>query len=528
MKTGHIAYFFFLSMLCAGSCARVEGPVGLDSQAGIQFGAKDLVTKGMIGNDEFHTNGTELKVVDLLSGFSGKIDGSAWTDGNAYVDETVVYDGNLIWKYQTDGTVYPWTNNGTHRFFGWMTYDKHSDLNATALFGTGQPSRSGSTLSFPEVEMTVSSPQFDALYSEVVIRDAATEAHSTVPLQLKHLFSSLAITVKNNSENKISIRSITMPNLPNKAQASIDYSGTAAALTQSAAVVGSARFFTNRFPGSAVLANHSTDGLVLNQGDVKDVYTGQDLSSTNYKLLWPVPSSVLSPKTANPYSGITDESDPNYIYRESLNNPADSLIRVSYDICIPGEGGNPDTWLNRNNVGVKLPSISLEAGKRTLLSLSITDQVLDLTFEVQDWDFNEYPMDFSITSVSVTQDLQFKNGTYDASMSNLGAKPPVVYTNSMEPVEATFKITSPVGARIIAEPLSASEFFDIHLDPDHVDPTVDGGTVHVTISPRGNPATTQTLTMKFHLLMGSGASERDVDLSSDLNRDNYNIIWKRN
>lgn len=528
MKNGHIAYLIVLSVLCAWSCAREVAPGDFDRKANIDFGARDLVTKDLIGNNEFHTQGTELKVVDLLSGFTGSIDGSSWTDGDAYIDETVVYNNALIWKYKTDGSAYPWTNNGTHRFFGWMTYDKHSDMDATALFGSGQPSRSGSTLTFPEVQMTIDSPQFDALYSGLVTRDAAVDAHTTVPLELRHLFSALAITVRNNSENQISIRSITMPNLPNKAQASVDYSGTTATLTQSAAVVGSAPFFTNHFQGSAVLANHSTDGLILNQGDVKDVYTGQNLSSTNYKLLWPVPSSVLSPKTANPYTTITDPSDPNYIYRESSNNPADSLIRISYDIYVPAAGGNPATWLNRNNVGVKIPSISFTAGKRTLLSLTITDQVLDLTFEVEDWDFNEYPMDFSITSVSVTQDLIFKNGTYDASMSTLGTKPPLVYTNSMEPVEATFKITSPVGARIIAEPLSASEFFDIHLDPDHVDPTNDGGTVRLTISPRGAPTTTQTLTMKFHLLMGSGASEREVDLSSDLNRDNYNIIWKRN
>lgn len=519
MRTGHIAYLIFLSLLCAWSCVRVEGPDDVDNQADIQFLAKDVETKGLIGNDEFHTNGTELKVVDLLSSFSGKIDGSTWTDGNAYIDETVVYAGSTIWNYKSGNPVYPWTNSGTHKFFGWMTYDKNSDLNATALFGSGQPARSGSTLSFPEVEMTVSSPQYDALYSDLVVRNAASDPHTTVPLQMSHLFSALAFTVKNNSENQIKIRSITMPNLPNKASASVDYSGSNAVLTQSAAVVGNNPFFTNQFPA---------EGLVLNNGDLKDVYTGETPSAVNYKLLWPVPASVLSPRTANPYANLTDESDPNYKYKNSLNNPADSLIRISYDIYVPASGGQPAKWLTRENVGVKLPSISFSAGKRSVLALTITDQVLDLTFVDQDWDFNEYAMDFSVTAVTVTQDLQFKNGTFDATMSDLGHKPPLVYTNSMEPVEATFKITSPVGARIIAEPLSASEYFDIHLDPDHVDPTNNGGTVQLTISPKGSPATTQTLTMKFHLLMGSGASEREVDLSSDLNRDNYNIIWKRN
>ncbi len=524
MRTRHIPFLFLISFLCAWSCVRVEDPVDIDSQSDILFGAKDLVTKSMIGNNEFHTKGTTLQVVDLLSEFSGKVNGNTWTDGDAYIDETIVYDDNVIWKYGTEGAVYPWTNSGTHRFFSWMTYDKNSNLNASDLFGSGQPSRTGATLSFPVKEMTTdaaTTPQFDALYSELVTVDAATDPHTTVALQLKHLFSALAITVRNNSENQIRVRSITMPNLPNKAQASIDYSGTSAIVTQSDAVVGTTPFFTNQFPSA---------GMVLNNGDVKDVYTGDTPSSgnINYKLLWPVPASVLSPKTANPYSGITDESDPNYRYKDSPNNPADSLIRISYDIYVPAAGSTPAKWLVRDNVGVKLPSISFTAGKRTLLALTITDQVLDLTFEVQDWDFNEYLMDFSVSSVSVTQDLQFKNGTFDASMSNFGARPPQVYTNSMEPVEATFKITSPVGARIVVEPLSASEFFDLHLDPDHVDPTVDGGTVHLTISPRGAPSTTQTLTMKFHLLMGSGASEREVDLSSDLNRDNYNIIWKRN
>ena len=144
----------------------------------ISFGK--AATKVLMDNDDLHYNGNKIQVYDILTGFDGQITG--FTDGGAYINEVITYDNTksqTIWQYPT-GRLYPWTATGTHKFFGWLTYDAKSSLNLTNLV-TPTLNTTNLTLTVPEIAFTTATDQFDFMYSDMVERDAASSAFRGFP-----------------------------------------------------------------------------------------------------------------------------------------------------------------------------------------------------------------------------------------------------------------------------------------------------------------------------------------------------------
>lgn len=72
--------------------------------------------------------------------------------------------------------------------------------------------------------MTLTSPQFDFVYSNVIERNLDNGAPTTaVPLKFNHLFSAFGFTFKNDSPSSFNIKSATLK-VANQAAATIDYS----------------------------------------------------------------------------------------------------------------------------------------------------------------------------------------------------------------------------------------------------------------------------------------------------------------
>lgn len=473
----------------------------------------DIPTKGgFITPSSLKTTGTRVKVYDNLTGFTGTYNSDNYTNASVmYIDDVVEY-GTSSWEF-SNGNLWQWTRTGTHNFFGWLEYD----ASAPAMSASAQvnPSFSSNVLSIPAKTLTTSSDQFDFLYSKnMVVRPAAERDYSAVTLNLAHLFSAIAIDVVNNSNEPITLKSISLPNLPvMNGSATIDYTPdgrTAPVVTYNAPTVGATLFFSNPIPsGGKVLAKKGQPNNMIN------AYTGEYITTAtphDYKLLWPLGSDILSPTRPNPYSGVSGNR-----YETSLNNPADSLIRLSYSFTVHPDIGEPYT-LERNDIGVKIPDdLPFEPGKKTYILLTLNDKVVDLTFVVQDWVVHEMPLDFSSGSVTVTSSFTFDDGTYAEKVGT------DYYIDIAQPLTGRFKITNPVGARIYVAPVGDAQYFNISINHDIVDPKVDMGEIVVSITPNttyGTPTSAKRLSLSFYVVNGT----QEISINSEV-RCEGTIIW---
>ena len=124
--------YLFVVALAVVSCHREKTPEVDYGQ--IAFSAEDVtMTKAMMNDAALKTNGNKLKVYDELQDFTGTV---SWMDANNpyYINDEIVYAGQPIWNY-VSGRSYPWTSDGTHKFFSWLSYDSTLDLTAASFCG---------------------------------------------------------------------------------------------------------------------------------------------------------------------------------------------------------------------------------------------------------------------------------------------------------------------------------------------------------------------------------------------------------
>ena len=127
----------FLYLLIATSAVisckkeKTDEPV-LEASPITIFVEEDAPTKALLNDAGLKTNGNKIHVIDLLTGFSGT---ASWMSGNKYIDDEIVYNGTQIWGYDS-GRTYPWTSDGTHQFFAWLSYDTNMSLSADTFFGS--------------------------------------------------------------------------------------------------------------------------------------------------------------------------------------------------------------------------------------------------------------------------------------------------------------------------------------------------------------------------------------------------------
>ena len=506
-------YFIYIAIAAAvlTSCRREEAGRSEELCPGINISGSIASTKALLNSGDLDANNNYVKVYDYITGFNGEIDGTTYTDGTVkYIDDTIVYSvSEDEWPYLS-GDSYRWTRTGIHNFFGWFIWDNPANLSYTAVL-TNNISFNDNTrvLTIPETTVTSDiNRQFDFSYSQIVSRDAETKDYSKVQLPLSHLFSALALTVENKSTEPVTINSITIPGLPTRRGATLDYSGTAEQICTYGNLSVDTPFFTNQFGAGITLG--AKDSGTPNK---YNVFTGaQAGASPDYRLIWPVSSDILSPTTPNPYAG-----DPSSIYKESSNNPADSLIRISYEF-LSTIGGTPTTIV-RDNIGVKFSSSTqFEPGKKYDLNITVNDKVIALDFDVQEWDFNEYSLEFTNDAATVPEPLKFTDGTYDHVSGD------TYYTSGTRPISGKFRITNPIGAQIIVNPIGDTAYFDVEIDPDVVNPAENNGEIKVTVTPNtsyGTPDGDKILRFEFFIINGL----RETSIQSEVNYDDVTIVW---
>lgn len=180
-------------------------------------------TKALFDATSFAAKGNVLQIWDVY--FNSVVAPQAYIEGT-----NVVSTGTgAVWPFKEGDAVsspdkhYYWTKTGTHRFYGVLVKDNSGSEPLTPTTGWGFDA-AHKVYSVPTTTLTLTSPQFDFVYSNVIERNLDNGDPTTaVPLKFNHLFSAFGFTFKNDSPSSFNIKSVSLK-VDNKAAATIDYS----------------------------------------------------------------------------------------------------------------------------------------------------------------------------------------------------------------------------------------------------------------------------------------------------------------
>ena len=482
------------------SCSK-EKVVKDDDSAGkyIEIAAREVsTTKAMMDDAALKTVGNKLRVCDVLTGFTGTV---SWMDENNpyYINDEIQYNGNPIWDYLS-GRKYPWTTDGSHLFFGWLSYDTALSLTPDSFFGNGYGyNASTKVISIPTKEMNTFTDQLDYMYSNVQFIDAADRVPGqSVNLELNHLFSALKLTLNNTSENTVYLKSVTLKGMKNSRSATIAFNAQQPTVTT---------------------ANLSSTDIVLYQSVSEDgtefIYEDREKPLTaDYMLMWPQTFAELE--------GAELEVIYNVLSGEQLSDELTSHI-----------------ILNRQNL-FKIGNKGMDAGSKYTFQLQFKKSTIDVYIKVLPWEYEEYDWNYSDRAITARSGM-FKDGvlafyrynvqdddwTVQPSTAEWTAKTMRFQTRN-EVLKGKFYIESPWEGRwqIIASPISAAQYFVITPTSGDIDVNTDNGKCEfsVSVNPDLSPATTQTL--YFSVMLYFNGEWHDAN--SEFNRKNIRLVLNAN
>lgn len=480
------AYLFLLIVSAAVLSCEKEKTGLVESQPITIFVGEDTSSKALLNDAGLKTNGNKVHVIDLLTGFTGK---ASWMSGNKYIDDDIVYSGTQIWGYNSN-LVYPWTSDGTHQFFAWLSYDTSMNLTADTFFGSSVAAGfdpSTRQLSLPAKELNTESPQFDFLYGNTVNYIMPRTETGPVPLPMQHLFSAVGILLRNESQDQILVHSITISGLKNKKSAVATFVGYPATTT----LTSSAGFIDNALFGAL-----PADTRTLEYGETYDLLARQSgVETPAYRIIWPQTEEDLAP------------SDPGNF----LTYP----ITVVYEYLSDEEHA-------LHTAHLRFPEgTTFLSGYRYAYTLLFTQKHIQLNFTVNPWEYELNEWSFTEQTISEVTELDFAgNEGYDKPSKTCR----IVGGN---PVTGKFRIVNPSGAVWSIEPIGDVEYFTISPNQGMVDS--DNPDYEFQVIPNLDPAldrsTDKKLRFRFHVRFTDGSVH---DANTELNRDNWTVILPKN
>lgn len=177
-------------------------------------------TKALFDAASFSAKGNVLQIWDVY--FNSVVAPQAYIEGTNVVSTGTT---GAVWPFKEGDAVkhYYWTKTGTHRFYGVLVKDNSGSAPLTPTTGWGFDA-AHKVYSVPTTTLTLTSPQFDFVYSNVIERNLDNGAPTTaVPLKFNHLFSAFGFTFENDSPSSFNIKSATLK-VDDQAAATIDYS----------------------------------------------------------------------------------------------------------------------------------------------------------------------------------------------------------------------------------------------------------------------------------------------------------------
>ena len=486
-------------------------------------------TKALLGRNDLTQNGTSFQTYDYVSNYTGSISGHTNGEQFQYFSNSLTYKSDATpwtWLFGNvaSPTSYRWTRTGTHRFFGWMLADGHdaSNLNTSSFFSTYSTNFNESTgvhTASLGSSITVDSPQYDFLYSDIVNVAVADGIPDRVNLPMKHLFGAIGLSISNNSDLDVIVYEVSFRNFPNTNSVTLDYgdlSGNVSLNYPEPTASGSA-YLPNKLSSPITLYNRHHATLA---DKTYDAITGTELtgdSDPSYYLAWPMLKSTLEP------TGTTYDADGNPVYSASA-----PLIAID---CKVGAQA-------RKTLTIKFPSISdspsfIAAGRKTNLALQFLNKQIGLSFTIKDWQFEKYPMSYESDAISATQ-LKFTLNTYIYGGTERfnGANHAVVKLTSSSTAGSyiatgSFKVFTPVNATLTVGLGGNADDFIVSLQSGDevfggtesitINPSRNGGKITLTIRPNGTPAHGSRCFLHF----GVRNNGRDSSADSEINRDGF-------
>ena len=296
-------------------------------------------TKALFDATSFSAKGNVLQIWDVYFN-------SVVATPQAYIEgANVVSTGTgAVWPFKDGDAVlspdkhYYWTKTGTHRFYGVLVKDNSAGLTPASGWGFDAAHK---VYNVPTTTLTLTSPQFDFVYSNVIERNLDNGDPTTaVPLKFNHLFSAFGFTFENDSPSSFNIKSATLK-VNDQAAATIDYSN----VWDKGFAPDPAADNWNPAVTYTGLTMSSTAGISGKTGAIQpatcyDMFQGDEITDManydKYTLIWPqdltgktlVMSYLVSGKkyqevdvTVNKYTYTTSYGSDNYevSFTDNLN-----------------------------------------------------------------------------------------------------------------------------------------------------------------------------------------------------------------
>ena len=456
-------------------------------------------TRAMMDSTALNSTGNKLRVFDVLTGFSGNV---SWmsAENSYYINDSLVFTGNPIWDYGS-GRTYPWTADGTHKFFSWLHYDSSLGMYEAEFFGSGTAYNPDTqVLSLPQKVMDASSDQFDFMYSDVITAPAQLHTSGT-PVSLKHhhLFTAMNLRVQNTSGNTIYLKKVTLVGMKNKRSATIDFSSATVQVATADFDSVSTVLFQSDDPSGNVYANSETI---------------QDL--TDYIMMWPQTYTEL-------------DTNARLVVEYNILDTHDVL---SADLTA-------SVVLSRQKY-FKDSFTGMDAGTKYSLMLQFKRSSIDIYTRVLPWEYEPYDWDYSDHSISARGGM-FKDGvlafyrrdaitgeyTVEPTTDEWSAKT-MRFTTRNEIMKGRFFIEAPTSGRwqVTAYPLSAEQYFIIEPSSGEIDAYTDNGKVEFTVSVNPDLSPTSTQTLFFNVAIYFNGEWHDAN--SEFNRKNIRLVLDAN
>ena len=351
-------------------------------------------TKALLDEVTFMAAGNELCVYDYYTPASD-------SPSSFYIPGATARSNGSTWPF-TGPDRYEWTEDGTHKFYGWLTKDNSGTtaLTADTFFGDATNKlrfdETNQKLIIPTTTLGQNSSQFDFMYSAITPRKPATEGFGPVPLDFMHLFSAIKVTASNSSSNEITLKSIEISGLKNSQSAEINYKGEKHSVVYTAG-------------GNGTLTFTPTNGSQELLKDDKEKPIVYDLSG-GYILMWP----------------------------HTTKNFAGAQITVVYDYK------KGSTVVENGKTVIDMSTLDpWDPGVKNVVGLGFMDKRIDLTCNVEPWTKVEEIIDFS-NEISVSTPLTWDEETVESVDVDNGEV--VIYSDSLAVAVCNFRIDTPAGA----------------------------------------------------------------------------------
>ena len=298
-------------------------------------------TKALFDAASFSAEGNVLQIWDVY--FNSVVAPQAYIEGTNVVSTGTT---GAVWPFKEGDAVsspakhYYWTKTGTHRFYGVLVKDNSGSAPLTPTTGWGFDA-AHKVYSVPTTTLTLTSPQFDFVYSNVIERNLDNGDPTTaVPLKFNHLFSAFGFTFENDSPSSFNIKSATLK-VNDQAAATIDYSNVwdkgfapdpADDWNPEVSYTGLTMSSTAGISGKTVAVQPATCYDMFQGGKITDM-----ANYDKYTLIWPqdLTGKTLEMKylvsgkryqevdvTVNKYTYTTSSGNGNYdvSFTDNLNN----------------------------------------------------------------------------------------------------------------------------------------------------------------------------------------------------------------